>query len=454
MKKDSFTLAATGDAIIDRPVGQYEGNMERFDDLLTILRESDAAVTQVEPVLVDDSCRPASLRQVTDQYQYLSPFPGAVMSTDPDMLDELTNMGLNLFTASSNHALDFGRRGVERTIAAMRERELAFAGIGKDLPAARKPAYLDTVAGRIGLINACTNIPPNGEAGVPTSEFDGSPGINPLHVEWTYRVSPEKMEALKKIAEETGLERIKGEWLRRENPVWENEEEYYFMHMGILTETPDDPAGIYQSVHEPDREAILKQIRHTDQSADWVLMTVHSHQAANGDRNTNQTPEFLREFACQCIEAGADAVVGTGPHSIRGIELYQGKPIFYSLGNFFFQTETVSKTPDYLSKGVDETVPDLRGSESSDEDDTESTPDEDHWTTIVPQCEFDKDGELRGVEIYPCTLQPKEAVPRRGVPVLAEGDQAGSILETVTQLSEEMGTSINVEDDVGHITPK
>jgi hypothetical protein len=34
------------------------------------------------------------------------------------------------------------------------------------------------------------------------------------------------------------------------------------------------------------------------------------------------------------IDAGADAVVGHGPHVLRGIEYYEGKPIAYSLGNF------------------------------------------------------------------------------------------------------------------------
>jgi hypothetical protein len=34
------------------------------------------------------------------------------------------------------------------------------------------------------------------------------------------------------------------------------------------------------------------------------------------------------------IDAGADAVVGHGPHVLRGIEFYRGRPIAYSLGNF------------------------------------------------------------------------------------------------------------------------
>jgi hypothetical protein len=42
----------------------------------------------------------------------------------------------------------------------------------------------------------------------------------------------------------------------------------------------------------------------------------------------------LRRWTRRMIESGADAVVGHGPHVLRGVEFHQGRPIFYSLGNF------------------------------------------------------------------------------------------------------------------------
>ena len=39
-------------------------------------------------------------------------------------------------------------------------------------------------------------------------------------------------------------------------------------------------------------------------------------------------------WARAVIDAGADAVVGHGPHVLRGMEFYRGRPIVYSLGNF------------------------------------------------------------------------------------------------------------------------
>ena len=46
----------------------------------------------------------------------------------------------------------------------------------------------------------------------------------------------------------------------------------------------------------------------------------------------------LRKRAYQWIEAGADLIVGHHPHVIQGREIYRGKMIYYSLGNFIFYT--------------------------------------------------------------------------------------------------------------------
>lgn len=54
-----------------------------------------------------------------------------------------------------------------------------------------------------------------------------------------------------------------------------------------------------------------------------------------GDEYVSQN-EVQRSFAHKLIDRGVDAIVGSHPHVVQGIELYDGKPIFYSLGNFVF----------------------------------------------------------------------------------------------------------------------
>ncbi|HEV2302763.1 MAG TPA: CapA family protein [Stellaceae bacterium] len=47
---------------------------------------------------------------------------------------------------------------------------------------------------------------------------------------------------------------------------------------------------------------------------------------------------YMREIAHEAIEAGADLVVGHGPHYALPVEIYRGRPIFYGLGSFSFHT--------------------------------------------------------------------------------------------------------------------
>ena len=53
----------------------------------------------------------------------------------------------------------------------------------------------------------------------------------------------------------------------------------------------------------------------------------------------NRPADFCRDFAKLCINAGASAYIGHGPHIWRGIEIYKDKPVFYSLGDFIFQND-------------------------------------------------------------------------------------------------------------------
>lgn len=48
--------------------------------------------------------------------------------------------------------------------------------------------------------------------------------------------------------------------------------------------------------------------------------------------------QYMTEIAHAAIDAGADAVLGHGPHFSLPMEAYRGKPIFYGLGNFSFHT--------------------------------------------------------------------------------------------------------------------
>ncbi|MDG4768483.1 CapA family protein [Solwaraspora sp. WMMD406] len=91
-----------------------------------------------------------------------------------------------------------------------------------------------------------------------------------------------------------------------------------------------------------DLDAAAAVVRRADELADLVVVQVH--MGAEGSEMTRVTPGtelFLGEnrgdpmaFSRAVIDAGADLIVGHGPHVLRGMEFYQGRLIAYSLGNF------------------------------------------------------------------------------------------------------------------------
>ena len=82
----------------------------------------------------------------------------------------------------------------------------------------------------------------------------------------------------------------------------------------------------------PEALALLRQdVKELRKQVDIVVVSCHW-----GISSSQVTCAYQRQLAHAAIEAGADMVMGHHPHRIQGIEIYNGKPIFYSLGNFAF----------------------------------------------------------------------------------------------------------------------
>ena len=91
-----------------------------------------------------------------------------------------------------------------------------------------------------------------------------------------------------------------------------------------------------------DLPAGAERVRQAKAKGEYVIVTFHA--GAEGSPaiwHENEEEEFLGEnrgntvaFSRAMIDAGADLIVGHGPHVLRAAECYRGKPIVYSLGNF------------------------------------------------------------------------------------------------------------------------
>ncbi len=74
-----------------------------------------------------------------------------------------------------------------------------------------------------------------------------------------------------------------------------------------------------------------QQIQQAKNNSDFVIVYMHYGNEYSRSPNTAQ-----EDISHKAIDAGADTVLGAHPHVTQGIEMYNGKPIFYSLGNFIF----------------------------------------------------------------------------------------------------------------------
>ena len=89
------------------------------------------------------------------------------------------------------------------------------------------------------------------------------------------------------------------------------------------------------NVRQNDRVAAdIKAIR---SQVDWVVVNYHW-----GEELAKYPGDYQMDLARFTIDQGADLVVGHHPHVLQGAEIYKGRPIVYSLGNFIFGGKSVS----------------------------------------------------------------------------------------------------------------
>lgn len=95
----------------------------------------------------------------------------------------------------------------------------------------------------------------------------------------------------------------------------------------------DSPGVLYTY----DETEYLKTIAYAKEHSDYCIASVHW-----GTEYSNNADKKQRSLAKKFIDAGADAVIGTHTHCLQGIEYYKGKPVMYSLGNFWFNEKSLN----------------------------------------------------------------------------------------------------------------
>lgn len=89
--------------------------------------------------------------------------------------------------------------------------------------------------------------------------------------------------------------------------------------------------GDLYGVADMDKEKMQDAIKKARSEADVVIVSMHA-----GTEYEISAGSFQEDFAHEAIDAGADVIIGHHPHVVQNAEIYKGKYIFYSLGNFVF----------------------------------------------------------------------------------------------------------------------
>ena len=151
-------------------------------------------------------------------------------------------------------------------------------------------------------------------------------------------------------------------------------------------------------------EQIIEDIENVKEQVNYVFISLHW-----GVEYQDMPEKYQIDIAHQLIDAGADVILGHHPHCLQGVELYREGLIAYSLGNFVFDQNWSDKT---------------------------------------------REGLLLNIDMDPSSLLAAELIPvfvNDGQPVVAEGERADAILGRTKNISEKLGTNLEMLEGKGVI---
>ena len=425
-----MTFAAVGDMLVQRRIPHESTG---FCEVSNHLCKADVRYLNLETTLH------------RGEY-YANQFSGgSYLRTDPETLEDVKAYGFNMLSFANNHSMDFDRGGLMATKKYVDEAGIVNAGAGANLDEAAAPAYLDTPNGRVALNGVVSTMgtPLGGSysamAGKQSRRYSGRPGVNGLRIADHLEVTQEQLEVIRQISQlskinaQKDIERAEG----------------YFPPLpdgtAVLKELEfrqGDTTRYVTHPHPEDMARVEKAIYEAQMQADYILVAIHSHEISGSSKE--EPADFLKEFAHRCIDAGAHAIIGHGPHLLRPVDIYKNRPIFYSLGNFVIHNECIPYAPEEMfeRQGMtsDATMRELFCDRSAGYT-RGLMRDRRMLESVIPYFEME-DGVLTTLELMPIELQFDEPVWRSGNPRFS--NQHG-IIERLAEMSAPYGTKISVD---------
>ena len=275
-----------------------------------------------------------------------------VIRSEPRMVEALTYAGFDVVGLANNHSMDYGPEAILETLEVLDKAGIAHAGAGASIEAAHKPAILERKGAKIAFLSYSSVFIPDF---FPAQK--DRPGIAVVRLYTAYQPH-------RRVFEQPG------------SPA-----------LAIVTPDAADFARMKQDVQEAKAKA------------DVVVVAWHWGVSEGYMRIV----DYQRDMGKAAIDAGADIVVGHHPHMLQGIEVYKGKTIFYSLGNFAFDYQLA-----------------YSGQE-----------------TIIVMCKIAQ-GKIKQISFLPAMIDEKK------VPVLLDLKKGKSVVDLAQRLSADLGTQFDL----------
>ena len=246
-----------------------------FARVAATLRAADLLFGNLECCLY----APAAERSLADEGFYAPPAAG----------EALTLAGYHAIGTANN--VNYGPDAIPHSLRELDRLGIAHTGSGANRAAAHAPAIVERKGMRFGILQRTSVYwPTNHEAG------EHSAGVAVIRGHTAYQLPLHKTRPEVPPANRPGVPPVIVTWA--------------------------DPQ--YLGRFREEVAALRRQVDVVIASHHWGLY--------------QEVLEYMREIAHAAIDAGADVVVGHGPHFVLPVEVYQGKPIFYGMGNFSFRT--------------------------------------------------------------------------------------------------------------------
>jgi poly-gamma-glutamate capsule biosynthesis protein CapA/YwtB (metallophosphatase superfamily) len=411
MSERDVSILFAGDALITRPWSHIAE--PSFLQLVDEIRAADVSITNLETVI----------HEFRGYAQHNC--GGTYMASPPLIATELKWAGFDMVAHANNHTFDYGSEGVLETIEHVEKSGLALAGSGVDLQQARAPRYFRSKGVVIGLVAMAASFISYGQASRSRLDMRGRPGLNPLSLTSRHKAIVVPPGAAARM-------RALGRFLGRDPRELEDRSFKIGLRFHVGRHFGLERSQELSTSH---RSANLEAISLATRDADIVVVSIHAHFQGR----------WLREFAMDAIDLGAAIVFIHGPHAVRGIEAYRGKPIFYSLGDFVFEIESIEKFPAeaYERAGLGESTSagEFKAVQKSLFKHLSRRSAFEGVAAVVRIAE----GRASAVRLLPLDLQFDSTEQDRGRPRMASPEVGKRIIEAIAARSKAHGTSVQYD---------